>query len=283
VTKAENLYVLGEQPGFTPQIGRLVSMMRYVRHTTLGDVAGLGTKELDYLHDSDSNSIGALLAHVAAVECWYQADTFENRALGEEELRECGAALDLGEPARREIRGHELAFYVDRLERVRARTLSELARRDDAWLEAQTSFGQGQPANNHFKWFHVFEDELITAAKSGGFANGRRRWDWDGDWVSPDSSPSFRAPAALVGLPALLEACELFLQKVAGGGLNLRPPVQTSGKAVDRDCGGQANHVWRRVSAVNCLPQSYWVYDHLESFRIVCHRSLLSSRHRPVA
>ena len=160
MTKVENLYVLGEQPGFTPQIGRLVSMMRYVRHTTLGDVAGLGTKELDYLHDSDSNSIGALLAHVAAVECWYQADTFENRALGEEELRECGAALDLGEPARREIRGHELAFYVDRLERVRARTLSELARRDDAWLEAQTSFGQGQPANNHFKWFHVFEDEL---------------------------------------------------------------------------------------------------------------------------
>jgi hypothetical protein len=43
VTKAENLYV-GEQPGFTPQIGRLVWMMRYVRRTTLSDVAGLGAQ-----------------------------------------------------------------------------------------------------------------------------------------------------------------------------------------------------------------------------------------------
>ena len=36
----------------------------------------------------------------------------------------------------------------------------ELARRDDAWLEEQSPFREGQPANNHFKWFHVFEDEL---------------------------------------------------------------------------------------------------------------------------
>jgi uncharacterized damage-inducible protein DinB len=160
VPRAENLYVVGELPGFTPQIGRLVSMMRYVRHITLDDVAGLGAKELDYLHDSNSNSIGALLAHVAAVECWYQAQTLENRDLREEEMRECGAALDLGEPARSEIRGYELDFYVKRLERVRAHTLSELARRDDAWLEAQAPFWHGEPANNHFKWFHVFEDEL---------------------------------------------------------------------------------------------------------------------------
>jgi uncharacterized damage-inducible protein DinB len=160
VQEVENLLVVGELPGFTPQIGRLVSMMRYVRHTTLDDVAGLGVKELDYLHDADSNSIGALLAHLAAVERWYQANTFENRDLGAEEMRDWGGALDLGEPARREIRGHKLDFYVERLERVRARTLTEFARRDDAWLEAQTPFWQGKPANNYFKWFHVFEDEL---------------------------------------------------------------------------------------------------------------------------
>ena len=30
----------------------------------------------------------------------------------------------------------------------------------DAWLDAQTPFWGGKPANNYFKWFHVFEDEL---------------------------------------------------------------------------------------------------------------------------
>jgi uncharacterized damage-inducible protein DinB len=155
-----NLYRIGALPGFTPLIGRLVAMMDYVRKTTLDAVAGLTAAELDYLHDARSNSIGALLFHVAAVELWYQAHTFEGRELDAEEMREWGAGLDLGEAARREIRGHGLEDYVGRLIRVRERTLGELARRDDAWLEAEAPLGEGRPANNHFKWFHVFEDEL---------------------------------------------------------------------------------------------------------------------------
>jgi uncharacterized damage-inducible protein DinB len=155
-----NLYVIGELPGFTPQIGRLVSMMNYARHTTLSDVEGLGVKELDYLHDRESNSIGALLAHLAAVESWYQASTFEGRELAPSDLGELGPSLDLGEKARREIRGHDLDWYVERLKRVRRATLEELGKRNDAWLEEQMPFWEGRPANNYFKWFHVFEDEL---------------------------------------------------------------------------------------------------------------------------
>jgi len=73
---------------------------------------------------------------------------------------EWGAGLDLGATARREIRGHDLNYYRSRLEEVRAKTLAELGRRDDAWLERQSPFWEGLPANNYFKWFHVFEDEL---------------------------------------------------------------------------------------------------------------------------
>ena len=75
-------------------------------------------------------------------------------------MREWGAALDLGEAARREIRGHDLDFYLGRLKHARTRTLVELAKRDDAWLEEETPFWNGRPANNYFQWFHVFEDEL---------------------------------------------------------------------------------------------------------------------------
>jgi uncharacterized damage-inducible protein DinB len=155
-----DLFLIGDIPGFTPQIGRLVSMMNYARFTTISDVHGLGVEVLDYLHDQQSNSIGALLMHIVAVETWYQADTFLGRDLNAEEMSEWGAALDLGEEARREIRGHDLDYYVSRLEQVRAKTLAELGRRDDRWLEKETPFWQGQQANNYFKWFHVVEDEL---------------------------------------------------------------------------------------------------------------------------
>ncbi len=154
------LLLIGDLPGFTPQIARLVSMMNYARHTTLSEVAGLGMEQLDSLHDRHSNSIGALLLHIAAVEAWYQAATFAGRDLDSEEMREWGAALDLGERGRREIRGNGLDYYVARLRQVRAGTLAELGRRDDEWLEEQAPFWEGQQANNYFKWFHVVEDEL---------------------------------------------------------------------------------------------------------------------------
>lgn len=153
-------FLISDIPGFTPQISYLVSMMNYTRYTTLSAVDGLGIEQLDYLHDPQSNSIGALLLHLAAVEIWYQADTFMARELNVDEMSEWGAALDLGDQARREIKGHDLDYYLSRLERVRTQTLEELGRREDKWLEKQTPFWADQPANNYFKWFHVMEDEL---------------------------------------------------------------------------------------------------------------------------
>jgi len=159
VTQSD-LFLVGDIPGFTPQIARLVSMMNYTRSTTLQAVAGLGVDELDYLHDPQSNSIGTLLSHIAAAEVGYQAATFDARDLNAEERQQWGAALELGERARGEIRGYELDHYLGRLEQVRAQTLTELGRRDDQWLEEQTSFGSGQRVNNYFKWFHVIGHEI---------------------------------------------------------------------------------------------------------------------------
>jgi len=156
----KDLFLIGDIPGFTPQIARLVSMMNYVRSTTLQAVAGLGVHELDYLHDPESNSIGALLSHIAAAEAGYQVATFDARDLNAEDSRQWGAAIDLGERARDEIRGYELDHYLGILEQVRAKTLAELGRRDDQWLEEETSFGSGQRVNNYFKWFHVTGHEI---------------------------------------------------------------------------------------------------------------------------
>ena len=155
-----NLFLIGDLPGFTPQIARLVSMMNYTRSMTLQAAAGLRVDELDYVHDPQSNSIGALLSHIAAAEVGYQAATFDARDLNAEERQQWGAAIDLGERAREEIRGYELDHYLGTLEQVRAQTLTELGRRDDPWLEEQTLFGSGQRVNNYFKWFHVIGHEI---------------------------------------------------------------------------------------------------------------------------
>jgi uncharacterized damage-inducible protein DinB len=152
--------VIGPEAGYSPQVGRLVGMMRYTRWTTLRAVQGLTVSQLDHLHDDTSNSIGALLAHIASVEMAYQRVTFDGRGISlPEHEAELNAAVQLGERARKEIRGRPLEHYAGILEQVRAFTLEEIAHRDDRWLDATTTWN-GREVNNYFKWFHVFEDEL---------------------------------------------------------------------------------------------------------------------------
>jgi uncharacterized damage-inducible protein DinB len=115
--------------------------------------------DLDYLYDSESNSIGSLLLHLAATEVFYQANTFEKRRFNEAEQRRWKVAQDLGAAARAEIKGHSLDYYLSALEEVRAKTLAEFRKRDDAWFQESEPFFGNQPTNNYCKWFHVVEHE----------------------------------------------------------------------------------------------------------------------------
>lgn len=145
-------------PGYTPTIGRLVSMLTYSRLSLLAAVEGLSQPELDHLHDPQSNTIGALLAHVAAVEQWFQIYTFEGYEPAVKAGTPWSAALDLGDEARRNLLGRELQSYVEALAETRRVTLAALADRTDRWLEAPLA---AEPSRNaHWAWFHVAEDEI---------------------------------------------------------------------------------------------------------------------------
>src|ERR1700683_3694715 len=78
----QGINIIGPKPGYSPQIGTLVSMMTWMRAMVLHSVKGLSQKDLDYLLDSKANSIGALLLHLAATETYYQMNTFEAKAWG---------------------------------------------------------------------------------------------------------------------------------------------------------------------------------------------------------
>ena len=123
-------------------------------------MAGLTTVQLDVLHDSESNSIGALLRHMAAVEIGYQILTFEGRQPNKEELHPWGAELELGERGRNEIKGYSLQENLQFLQQVREKTLLVFHKYNDEWLMKEISFWGGRQANYYFFWFHVFEDEI---------------------------------------------------------------------------------------------------------------------------
>src|SRR5436305_10156876 len=73
--------VLGPMPGYSPQIGTLVSEMTWMRNAVLRSVKGMTQEELDFLLDQKANRIGALLLHLAATEKLYQLNTLDQVGL----------------------------------------------------------------------------------------------------------------------------------------------------------------------------------------------------------
>ena len=159
---ADNIHQFGKREGYTNQISILVSMMDWMRDTVLRSVDGITQKELDFLLDEESNSIGAMLMHLAATERYYQIHTFDNRKWGDFDKKDTdmwNVGSQLGDKARQELQGKPLSFYLDHLRAVRENTKAMLKTKDDDWLMEETNFFGGQPTNNYCKWFHVVEHE----------------------------------------------------------------------------------------------------------------------------
>jgi hypothetical protein len=157
----ESLYMIGPREGYSPYIGSLVSMMNYNRYTILELTKGLTMEQLDHLQDAQSNTIGALMMHLAAVDKIYYILCFENRkGFSADENQVWGPALELGDMGRQMIKGKELPYYVDLLTTQREQTLKTLKEKDDQWLLAyDPNFGKTDKFNNYWKWFHVCEHE----------------------------------------------------------------------------------------------------------------------------
>jgi hypothetical protein len=161
--------VFGPRPGYSTQIGILVSEMIWMREAVLRTVEGMTQDQLDFLLDSKANRVGALLLHLAATEKLYQLNTFDNVPVQQLEksssFEDWRVPMELGESARRAIKGHDLDYYLSRIHEVREKTLAEFRKRDDAWLMAvDKAWGWG-PTNNLCKWFHVCEHESHHAGQ----------------------------------------------------------------------------------------------------------------------
>jgi uncharacterized damage-inducible protein DinB len=160
-TASDNAWIVGPQPGFTPEIGTLTSMLDFTRRQVLANVKGLSQPDLDFLLDAKANTIGAMLLHLAATETYYQMNSFDGMkwdSWSAEVKKKWDIPMNLGEPARKAIKGNSLDYYLDALHQAREKSLAEFRKRDDKWL-ATVVTEEDFSANNYAKWFHVAEHE----------------------------------------------------------------------------------------------------------------------------
>jgi len=159
VSQNDESWVIGPKPGFTPEIGTLVSMLAFTRMQVLHNTKGMSVADLDFLLDGKANTIGALLNHLAATDAYYHLNSFGGMkwdSWSDDIKKKWDIPMNLGEPARKAIKGNSLDYYLNLLHETREKTLAELKKRDDKWLTVvDTEMGM----NNYGKWFHVAEHE----------------------------------------------------------------------------------------------------------------------------
>lgn len=171
------LNIIGPRPGYSPQVGTFVSMLTWMREANgvLSATKGLTQADLDVLFDKNANTIGALMLHLAATETYYQMNTFDGKkwdSWSDAVKQQWDPAMDLGDAGRKTIKGHDREYYVEILQKIRAKSLEEFRKRDDAWLMAVDKDWPWGPTNNYCKWFHVCEHE---AHHTGQIALLRKR------------------------------------------------------------------------------------------------------------
>lgn len=162
IQSSNSIYLVGPQEGYSSQIGTLLSTMTMMRKWVTNTVKDLTMEELDFQIDDKSNSIGAMLLHLAATERYYQLNTFDEMEWGtwsEDIKKEWDVPMGLGEKGREQIKGNDINYYLTKLKEVRAVTEEGFAKRDDDWIMKSEPFFENKQTNNYCKWFHVCEHE----------------------------------------------------------------------------------------------------------------------------
>ena len=146
-------------PGCSVQVGCLLSMMALTRESTRAHVAGLTSSQLHGRLDPRANSVGMLLAHIAAVEKIYLLRHLERRDPTPEEQAWIVPRKELGQEGFEATRELSLDDLLADLDLVRGPTFAGLRELDDEALNAPFEW-RGVRVNLHRQFFHIMEDEL---------------------------------------------------------------------------------------------------------------------------
>ena len=156
----DRLLTLAPTPGFSPGIGRFVTMLKDVRQRLIRYVEGFSAEQLSWHPNEMAESIGTLLLHVAAVEFSYIQEDIARTPMGEE--WKIAFPIRFGIP---QISGEGVEFYLNKLVEVRKATLDVLKNfTDDDLLRVIQPLEPGDPNSEvqySIEWilYHLVEHE----------------------------------------------------------------------------------------------------------------------------
>ncbi|HEY7036429.1 MAG TPA: DinB family protein [Thermomicrobiales bacterium] len=153
-------------PGFSPRIGRYVAQLAETRQELLRQTVSLTPDQLSWYPNEQVESIGTQLLHVAAIEwSWIFEDVF-GRPGEEYDGWEEALPLRLGLP---QVRDRPLAYFTDRLDRVREEALAVLRGLTDDDLSRLVPVAPAEPVTEVFTvdWvlFHLVHHEAHHAGQ----------------------------------------------------------------------------------------------------------------------
>lgn len=148
------LFRIGPAGGPHPRLETLASELRVGRRYLLTACRDLTPANLQARPPAGTNSVGALLSHLAAAERLFQRLTSGRDGFDPDDEESPRAFRFAADP----LAGHGLDAYVARLSAVRDDTHRLFAERDDGWLAEPRTFA-GNASNVHYYWLHLLMDE----------------------------------------------------------------------------------------------------------------------------
>ncbi len=156
-----DLYNVTSLEGFSPTIGKYLTLIDDVRARVIEYVKGLSAEQLSWFPNERCESIGTLLLHIAAVErSWIGEDIFR-KPMGEEWKPAFALRFDMPQ-----IKGKGLTYYLEILDKTRAETKAGLAALSDTDLIREVTpldAKNDDNASSRFtiEWilYHVLEHE----------------------------------------------------------------------------------------------------------------------------
>jgi uncharacterized damage-inducible protein DinB len=124
--------------GMDREVGLLFAQLEECRRRTRETVLGMSTADLDRRPPGVPHSIGAHLLHIAGLEHWWIQRVALQQEI-EESLAHEFAPSQLDSTASRALRGHDVTYYLGKLDEVRARTEAACWRLRDDDLDLQRS------------------------------------------------------------------------------------------------------------------------------------------------
>jgi uncharacterized damage-inducible protein DinB len=143
----------------TPRVALWYSIMQEMRERLLKTVKDLTLEELDYtLNERKVETIGTLLLHIAGVEWGWIFGDIDGQEMEFEKFKHAFAlAPEVNIP---QLKGQELQFYIDKLNKTRLEVYQRLVKFMDDDLDKIVE-SEGKKFSVEWILFHLIEHEAM--------------------------------------------------------------------------------------------------------------------------